>query len=276
MSNSKILVIELSPEDSDRLALEAKRRQIDPTTLAEKLLQNTLNKMNSVFSSIPQVDPIESLPTLNKKWWNDSVNKEFIKYHPELSFSPDTIRIPDLLRANANVNGSDKKQRSENISKLEFSTFYETLQNTKRGDVLMSASSVYQKISQEDIINRQCREILLNSQVNLDIEGLKKLYRFRGKTDVLGLIEQYPFLLGLLLKAPDQIRYYFPDSQLSIEVIADPEGFDDPMLELAICINLDPDEAVDRLNLFQDNWWLNLSYQIRKPLCLILEYPDDF
>ncbi len=274
MSNSKILVIELSPEDSDRLALEAKRRQIDPTTLAEKLLQNSLNKMNSVFSSIPQVDPIESLPTLNKKWWNDSVNKEFIKYHPELSFSPDTIRIPDLLLANANVNGSDKKQRPENISKLEFSTFYETLQNTRRGDVLMSASSVYQKISQQDSINRQCREIFLNSQV--DIEALKKLYKFRGKTEVLGLIEQYPFLLGLLLKAPDQIRHYFPDSQLSIEVIADPEGFDDPMLELAICINIDPDEAVDRLNLFQDNWWLNLSYQIRKPLCLILEYPDDF
>jgi hypothetical protein len=274
MSNSKILVIELSPEDSARLTLEAKRRQIDPTTLAEKLLQNSLTKMNSVFSSIPQVDPIESLPTFNKKWWNDSVNKEFIKYHPELSFSPDTIRIPNLLLAGANANCSDKKQRPENISKLEFSTFYETLQNTTRGDVLMSASSVYEKISQQDSINRQCREILLNSQV--EIEALKRLYKFRGKTEVLGFIEQYPFLLGLLLKAPDQIRHYFPDSQLSIEVIADPEGFDDPMLELAICINLDPDEAVDRLNLFQDNWWLNLSYQIRKPLCLILEYPDDF
>ncbi|OCR00901.1 hypothetical protein BCD67_23880 [Oscillatoriales cyanobacterium USR001] len=110
----------------------------------------------------------------------------------------------------------------------------------------------------------------------VDIDSLKKLYKFRGKTEVLQFLEQYPFLVPLLLKAPDKIRHYFPDSQLFIEAIADPEGFDDAMLELAICINLDPDQAIDRLNLFQDNWWLNISYQMRKPLCLILEYPDDF
>ncbi len=108
-----------------------------------------------------------------------------------------------------------------------------------------------------------------------DIESLEKLYSWRGKTEILQFLETYQFLIPILLEAPDKICHYFPESQLFLECVTDPEGIDDDMLELAICMKLDPDEAVDKLNQFQDDWWLNLSDKIRQPLCPILEYTDD-
>ena len=109
-----------------------------------------------------------------------------------------------------------------------------------------------------------------------DIEYLEKLYTWREKIEVLEFLENYQFLIPILLEAPDKICHYFPEAQLFLECVTDPEGIDDDMLELAICMNLDPDEAVDKLNKFQDDWWLNLSDKIRQPLCPILEYPHDF
>ncbi|MBE9094176.1 hypothetical protein [Tychonema sp. LEGE 07203] len=109
-----------------------------------------------------------------------------------------------------------------------------------------------------------------------DIESLEKLYTWRGKTEILDFLEKHHFLIPVLLEAPDKISNYFLNAQLFLECVTDPEGIDDDMLELAICMNLEPDEAVDKLNQFQDNWWLNLSNKIRQLLCPILEYPHDF
>jgi hypothetical protein len=109
-----------------------------------------------------------------------------------------------------------------------------------------------------------------------EIEYLEKLYSLREKNEILEFLEAYQFLIPVLLEAPDKIRHYFPDAQLFLECVTDPEGIDDDLLELAICINIEPDEAVDKLNKFQDDWWLNLSNKIRQPLYPILEYPHDF
>ncbi len=109
-----------------------------------------------------------------------------------------------------------------------------------------------------------------------DLESLEKLYSWRGKTEILEFLEINDFLIPILLEAPDKICHYFPDAELFLELVTDPETVDDAMLELAICMNLNPDESVEKLNQFQDDWWLNLSDKIRQPLCPILEYPDDF
>lgn len=109
-----------------------------------------------------------------------------------------------------------------------------------------------------------------------DLESLEKLYSWRGKTEILEFLEINDFLIPILLGAPDQICHYFPDAELFLELVTDPESVDDARLELAICMKLNPDEAVDKLSEFQDNWWLNLSDKIRQPLCPILEYPHDF
>ena len=53
-----------------------------------------------------------------------------------------------------------------------------------------------------------------------DIELLEQLYTWRGRTEILQFVDQYPpFLVPILLEAP-QKRQYFPDSGLFEEVIS--------------------------------------------------------
>lgn len=109
-----------------------------------------------------------------------------------------------------------------------------------------------------------------------DITQLEQLYTFRGRTEVLQFLEQYPFLVPVLLEAPEKIRHYFPDSQLFLEVVPDAEIIDWVLLVLSILMKLDPDEAVDRLNQMDMEWWVHTSYEVRKNVCTLLEYPDEF
>lgn len=109
-----------------------------------------------------------------------------------------------------------------------------------------------------------------------DIELLEQLYTFRGRTEVLQFLDQYPFLVRVLLEAPEKIRQYFPDSRLFLEVEQDPEAIDWIMLVLSILMNLDPNDAVDRLNQLDWNWGLHNSYEVRSKFFTTLEYPDEF
>ena len=109
-----------------------------------------------------------------------------------------------------------------------------------------------------------------------DIEALEQLYTFRGRTEVLQFLEHYPFLVPVLLEAPEKIRHYFPDSQLFLEVVPDAEIIDWVLLVLSILINLAPYDAVDRLNQMDRNWWVHTPYEVRKNVCTLLEYPDEF
>ena len=106
-----------------------------------------------------------------------------------------------------------------------------------------------------------------------DMEALEQLYTFRGRTEVLQFLEQYPFLVPVLLEAPEKIHHYFPDSQLFLEVVPDAEIIDWVQMVLSICMNLDPDEAVDRQNQLDKDWWVGVSQQVQEQLFTLLEYP---
>lgn len=161
MNNSHPLTIQLSPEDSDRLLSEAKRRQMDASILAESLLHDSLTKLNAPLS-----------PT--------------------------------------------------------------------------------------------------------NLEFLENLYSFREKTEVLEFIEKYPFLMTPLRSAPEKIYHYFPEGQLFLQIVPDPEISDYVHLVLAILTDNDPKEAFKRLNLLDKEWELELPYEVRKVFLTNLEFRDDF
>ena len=108
-----------------------------------------------------------------------------------------------------------------------------------------------------------------------DIELLEQLYTFREQIEVLEFLDKYPFLIPVLLEAPEKIRQYFPDSQLFLEVVPDVEIIDLVLLILSIRINLDPNDAVDRLNQLDWNWGLHNSSEVRSNFFTTLEYPDE-
>jgi hypothetical protein len=110
----------------------------------------------------------------------------------------------------------------------------------------------------------------------VDIESLEQLYRLRERSQVLEFINKHPFLLPVLLEAPAEIRQYFPDSQLFLEVVPDAEIPDWVHLVLSILMTLEPNDAVARLNQLDNDWSRSLPYQVHQKFFTILEYPDEF
>lgn len=108
-----------------------------------------------------------------------------------------------------------------------------------------------------------------------DIELLEQLYTFRDKAKVIQFLENYPFLVAPLLEAPNKIRPYFPDEQLFLQVVWNPEIIDYVQLVLSILTNLHPYEAMDREDRL-NHWWFGLSHQVHQQLCVLLEFPDEF
>lgn len=88
-SNSQILTIQLSPEDSERLLAEAKRRRVDAESLASMLLHDSLTELNPV--SLTDIESLEKLYS----WRGKTEILEFLeKYHfliPVLLEAPDKI-----------------------------------------------------------------------------------------------------------------------------------------------------------------------------------------
>ena len=105
-----------------------------------------------------------------------------------------------------------------------------------------------------------------------EIPLLERLYRFRERLDVLGFLERCPFLVSLLLKAYRKIREYFPYSRIFLEVVTDPEAVGDSQLVVFIATDFDPDEADERFERFDEDWWLDALDQAKGMLCINLEF----
>ncbi|MBL7075352.1 TIGR04255 family protein [candidate division KSB1 bacterium] len=101
---------------------------------------------------------------------------------------------------------------------------------------------------------------------------LERLYTFREREEVLWFLERYPFLVSLLLDAYKEIGNYFPYSQVFLEVITDPEATEDSQLVIFIATNLAPDKADDRLERFDEDWWLDALDRAQGKLCIDMEF----
>jgi len=104
-----------------------------------------------------------------------------------------------------------------------------------------------------------------------EVEWIERLYTLRERAEVLGFLERHPFLVSLLLEAYGQIGNYFPGSQIFLEVLTDPEAFNDYQLIASIATNLGPDEAIDMLEQFDENWWLDALDRAQGKLCIDVE-----
>ena len=104
-----------------------------------------------------------------------------------------------------------------------------------------------------------------------EIGWLERLYTFRERAKALWFLERYPFLISLLLEAYSKIGNYFPYPQVFLEVVTDPEAFDDYQLVVSIATNLDPDEAVDTLERLDEDWWLDALDRAQGKLCIDVE-----
>jgi len=101
---------------------------------------------------------------------------------------------------------------------------------------------------------------------------LNRIYTFRKPSEVSDFLSDNVYLVPLLVEAYGKIREYFPSAKLILEVVADPEADKEKELVIFICTNLPPDEALDRLELLDRNWWLDASLDSSEKLCIHVEF----
>ncbi|MCI0692184.1 hypothetical protein L0337_09300 [candidate division KSB1 bacterium] len=71
----------------------------------------------------------------------------------------------------------------------------------------------------------------------------------------------------------DKIGNYFgPQPEVVLEVVADPEADDDRELFTFIRTSLPPQEALEKLDQLDENWWLDAGDQADGKLCIHLEF----
>ena len=101
---------------------------------------------------------------------------------------------------------------------------------------------------------------------------LNRIYTVRKPPEVSDFLSDNVYLVPLLVEAYGKIREYFPSAKLILEVVADPEANKEKELVIFIRTNLPPDEALDRLELLDRNWWLDASLDSGEKLCIHVEF----
>lgn len=102
---------------------------------------------------------------------------------------------------------------------------------------------------------------------------LQRCYTWRGKrTEILRYLESFPFLVPLLVRAYIAIQTHFPHTLVFLAVMNDPDEPDADQIVVSIATHLHPEEAIDRLDAFDRQWWLESAKQVDGRLCVLLEF----
>ncbi|MEQ8172394.1 MAG: hypothetical protein ABRQ38_26160, partial [Candidatus Eremiobacterota bacterium] len=137
------------------------------------------------------------------------------------------------------------------------------------------------QIFTDEIISEMAKEItdefikknLERNNMMLTLEKYKDIYKFREEDKVEEYISKNMFLINNLEEIALNIRKYFPAEELILEVFEDPEGIEEDRLMLYISTTLNPREAIEKLILFDKEWWIGISeeLEIDDKICIDVE-----
>jgi hypothetical protein len=99
-------------------------------------------------------------------------------------------------------------------------------------------------------------------------------YQIENPDEVEAYVTGYPITASVLAEAPDQIVAAFEENPrlvLSLEV--DPDEPDSPYLTVDIMTKRDVDDAFDRLQRFDESWWLDAIQHVARADAVIVFYP---
>jgi hypothetical protein len=110
-----------------------------------------------------------------------------------------------------------------------------------------------------------------SSAEGLDI--LEELYFWENYAGVRRLLLTYPETHGLLVHAASLMNGYFgAGSHLSLRVVPELDGAGPPMLRADIYTAQSPIEALDNLDRFDEDWWLDAMPLVNGTLSFGLRY----
>ena len=95
------------------------------------------------------------------------------------------------------------------------------------------------------------------------IEALGSVYEFQKPDAVVEFLLENDFLIGLLEEAYPNIAAHFgQNSPVNLELVFDPDSGGGPELFGLVSTTLRPEEAMKRLDMFDEEWWLEKSSHV--------------
>jgi len=90
------------------------------------------------------------------------------------------------------------------------------------------------------------------------LHQLEEVYSLRDAAAVSGFLHAHPQIVEILLEAEAHLQKHFgPDSQIELAVVSDPEVEGEEQLFAYILTSLPVDEALARLDRFDEEWFLD-------------------
>jgi hypothetical protein len=99
------------------------------------------------------------------------------------------------------------------------------------------------------------------------IRELRREFQISDEDEILAFLERHPTVAPLLFDIRSNIRRFFDEDPVRLDMFYDPEWpQDDPELVVNIQTLLEPMEALARLQKFDDEWWIKRLSETRPPL----------
>jgi hypothetical protein len=98
---------------------------------------------------------------------------------------------------------------------------------------------------------------------------LKRFYTFRSSVSVETFLGTHPFLAKMLIDLHGQLEHFFPESSLVLDISADPEA---EYLVVYVVTDSTAPEAIERLERFDDGYWLDHHHQAQGKLIVNVEF----
>ncbi|QKQ73932.1 hypothetical protein [Nostoc sp. TCL240-02] len=112
-----------------------------------------------------------------------------------------------------------------------------------------------------------------NHELSYNFSKIVQFYTIDNVVDTLRFLRKHQSLVDILLKAHQEVRKYFPSEKLRLKLSVDPES---PQWEkLLLSIYSSPeyvDEALNKLDEFDQKWWIEASLGVAVNLYINLEF----
>ncbi len=148
------------------------------------------------------------------------------------------------------------QNRSSDINSLIISLYHKML---FKPDIFNVIWSDYEKLYEFEFLQKE-------------IETIKEHYTFRGKAKIYDFLNKNPELESIILEANKQVRKYFTNEELILEMLSIAEEEIWNLLVIKIQTKLSTIEARNKFKLFKKDWWLNASYGINDKLMINIEF----
>lgn len=104
-----------------------------------------------------------------------------------------------------------------------------------------------------------------DDNLNYTLAVYNNLYTLRNPTDIREFLKNNRYLIPLISEAYGKLQMFFPPSTVFMEVLQNE-------MVISVGTSLSANEAKNKLDEFDDRWWLNECIKSNAKLCITVEF----